>query len=114
MRKEVGSKAKRRRQGPEKGIAVGDFSVDCRRQLALWVLHKGNTRLGKDDEKQRGKKEKREKLDLFKEARSWLSRRDIKLRKTSSALKLFVLRIALLCNYFYPPLLSKRTIFLYF
>ena len=65
MRKEVGSKAKRRRQGPEKGIAVGDFSVDCRRQLALWVLHKGNTRLGRDDGKQRGKKEKKGKTRSF-------------------------------------------------
>ena len=32
------------------------FPLDCRRQLAFWLLHKGNTRLGKERRKAKNNK----------------------------------------------------------
>ena len=53
-----------RRKGPEKELQLETFPVDCRRQLALSVVHKGNTRLGRDEEKQRGNKIRQRKMKL--------------------------------------------------
>ena len=53
-----------RRKGPEKELQLETFPVDCRRQLALSVVHKGNARLGRDEEKQRGNKIRQRKMKL--------------------------------------------------
>ena len=68
-----------RRKGPEKELQLETFPVDCRRQLALSVVHKGNTRLGRDEEKTKRKQNKAKKDEAGKQGKRELSNMKLKL-----------------------------------
>ena len=59
-------RSKRDDKALRRELQLDTFPLDCRRQLALWLLHKGNTRLGRDDKKQRATKGKGKTGFVFK------------------------------------------------